>query len=113
MLPLLGVTSTVKDSASVRRGGNSAQVSSAQTESWNKFQQQMKLFWAYALDFLKWAPHMDLKDRVFYVKSYYVLLYLGNVGLLPSNSLTYRWLCFSITPIRPWRRGRPRVSSTR
>ncbi|KAH7720129.1 Integrator complex subunit 1 [Aphelenchoides avenae] len=78
MLPLLGVTAAVKDSASVRRGGNSAQVSSAQTESWNKFQQQMKLFWAYALDFLKWAPHMDLKDRVFYVKSYYVLLYLGN-----------------------------------
>lgn len=84
-LPFLGITPQIKESvqsknkASLSSTGQQ-QYSSTNQDSVSKFYGQLSGFLLCVLDFLRWAGRLISINHTFYLKSYYILFYFGNVN---------------------------------
>lgn len=82
MFPFIGVSSHVKEAHQIKAKG--VTLSHGQVESINKYNAQLKSFFAASIDFLKWAQGVRVSDVPFYQTAILRLLCIGNVRSLRS-----------------------------
>ncbi|KAI6190762.1 DUF3677 domain-containing protein [Aphelenchoides bicaudatus] len=84
MLPFLAISSSVRDAAQIRR--NSGNLSTAQINILDRFQQQFQSFTLQAISAIKWAMQNAQMDPTIFVDSLNIVLYLRPYQSYSSDS---------------------------